>query len=46
MSTRPKRLLTPEKYLASERAGDRKHEYYQGEVFAMVGASFSHVSIV
>ena len=45
MSTRPKPFLTPEKYLASERAGDRKHEYYQGEVFAMVGASFEHVGI-
>ncbi len=46
MSTRPKPLLTPEQYLASERAGDRKHEYYQGEVFAKVGASFEHVGIV
>ena len=45
MSTRPKPFLTPEQYLASERAGDRKHEYYRGEVFAMVGASFEHVGI-
>jgi Uma2 family endonuclease len=45
MSTRPKPFLTPEQYLVSERAGDQKHEYYQGEVFAMVGASFSHVGI-
>ena len=45
MSTRPKPLLTPEEYLASERAGDRKHEYYQGEVLAMGGASFEHVGI-
>ena len=46
MSTRPKPFLTPEEYLASERAGDQKHEYHQGEVFAMVGASFEHVGIV
>ena len=50
MSTRPKPLLTPEQYLASERAseraGDQKHEYHQGEVFAMGGASFEHVGIV
>ena len=45
MSTRPTPLLTPEQYLASERAGDRKHEYCRGEVFAMVGASFEHVGI-
>jgi len=46
MSTRPTPLLTPEQYLASERTGDQKHEYYRGEVFAMVGASFEHVGIV
>ena len=45
MSTRSKPLLTPEEYLAAERAGDQKNEYYQGEVFAMVGASFQHVGI-
>ena len=45
MSTRPKPFLTPEQYLTSERAGDQKREYYQGEVFAMVGASFEHVGI-
>ena len=45
MSTQPKPFLTPEEYLASERAGDQKHEYYQGEVFAIVGASFEHVGI-
>ena len=45
MSTRPKPFLTPEEYLTSERAGEQKHEYYHGEVFAMVGASFEHVRI-
>lgn len=46
MSTRPKPVLTPEAYLASERASEEKHEYYQGEMFAMGGASFEHVGIV
>ncbi len=46
MSSQPKNLATPEEYLAAERQGDRKHEYFGGEVFAMSGASFAHVSIV
>jgi Uma2 family endonuclease len=36
-----------EDYLAAERAGcDVKHEYVNGEVFAMTGASFNHNLIV
>ncbi len=36
-----------EDYLAAERAGrDVKHEYVNGEVFAMMGASFNHNLIV
>ncbi|CRI65180.1 conserved hypothetical protein [Thiocapsa sp. KS1] len=36
-----------EDYLAAERAGcDVKHEYVNGEVFAMTGASFTHNLIV
>jgi len=47
MSSQPKRLaVTPEEYLAAERQAERKHEYLDGEVFAMSGASFAHVSIV
>lgn len=47
MSSQPKKLVvTPEEYLAAERQADRKHEYFGGEVFAMSGASFAHVSIV
>lgn len=34
--------LTPEDYLATERQGLDKHEYYQGECFAMAGASRWH----
>ena len=31
--------ISPEQYLEMERASEVKHEYYQGEVFAMSGAS-------
>lgn len=46
MSTEPKRLLTPDEYLALDRASETKSEYLNGEVYAMVGASFAHVRIV
>ncbi len=34
--------LTEKEYLAFERSALDKHEYYQGEIFAMSGASFKH----
>ena len=34
--------ISPDEYLAVERAALDKHEYYQGEVFAMSGASLKH----
>jgi Uma2 family endonuclease len=40
-----KRLMTEEEYLAFEDASEQKHEYYQGEVFAMAGASNPHNEI-
>lgn len=42
MSHRGKTLLTPEEYLAVERRSEVKHEYFAGEMFAMVGASKRH----
>ncbi len=42
MSYQRKTLLTPEEYLAVERRSETKHEYFAGEVFAMVGASKRH----
>ena len=36
------RLLTPEEYLAFERANAVKHEYVAGEIFAMTGAKEAH----
>jgi Uma2 family endonuclease len=38
--------MTPEEYLAFERAVPEKHEYFQGGVFAMAGASYEHNLIV
>jgi Uma2 family endonuclease len=37
--------LTVDEYLALERAGEFRHEYYAGEVFAMAGASYRHGKI-
>lgn len=37
--------VSPEQYLAMERAATEKHEYYKGEVFLMSGASPSHNDI-
>ena len=46
MSLQPKPRLTPEDYLALERSADFKSEYFNGEIFAMTGASESHNLIV
>ncbi|MCI0695034.1 Uma2 family endonuclease [candidate division KSB1 bacterium] len=37
--------ITPEEYLAMEDAADSKHEYYQGKIFDMAGASQNHTRI-
>jgi Uma2 family endonuclease len=37
--------VSPEDYLAMERASQEKHEYFKGEVFAMSGASPNHNNI-
>lgn len=42
MSAAPKRKLTPEEYLAIERAASSKSEFYRGEMFAMAGANRHH----
>jgi Uma2 family endonuclease len=34
--------ISQEEYLEQERAATEKHEYYQGEIFAMSGASLKH----
>lgn len=37
-----KRKYTIEEYLEMENASSEKHEYYQGEIFAMSGNKFQH----
>ena len=45
MSAQPQPYLTPEEYLAIERKAEFKSEYFQGEMFAMSGASLKHNQI-
>ena len=46
MASHPKTLYTPDEYLALERSCEAKHEYHNGEIFAMGRASKWHVMIV
>ena len=46
MSLQPNTYITPEEYLAIERRAEYKSEYFNGEMFAMAGASERHVLIV
>src|SRR5258708_26730796 len=46
MSSRLDSRLTPEEYLAFERRSPERHEYVDGELFAMGGASERHNQIV
>jgi Uma2 family endonuclease len=42
MSLQPKTAYAPEEYLAIEREAEFKSEYFDGEIFAMAGASRKH----
>lgn len=46
MAAHPKPRLTPEEYLKFERAAEFRHEYFNGEIFAMAGASYRHSQII
>ncbi|HPQ96548.1 MAG TPA: Uma2 family endonuclease [Thiolinea sp.] len=37
--------ISPEAYLEGEQLADEKHEYIRGEIYAMAGASDSHVKV-
>ncbi|HLO84118.1 MAG TPA: Uma2 family endonuclease [Nostocaceae cyanobacterium] len=37
--------LSPEEYLEAEKSSPIKHEYIQGQIYAMAGASDAHVTI-
>jgi Uma2 family endonuclease len=46
MSSQATPTYSPEQYLALERAAQQKHEYFNGEIFALAGASERHNLIV
>jgi len=46
MSAVPKRKLTPVEYLAIEKKATFKSEFFNGEMFAMAGASRPHNTVV
>lgn len=46
MTAIPKPRMTVEDYLANELASEIRHEYIDGEVYAMAGASRAHGAIV
>ncbi|MCK6578293.1 MAG: Uma2 family endonuclease [Anaerolineae bacterium] len=41
----PKPKITPQEYLAFEREAEIKHEFLDGEIYAMTGASQTHIVI-
>ncbi|MBL8131876.1 MAG: Uma2 family endonuclease [Anaerolineae bacterium] len=41
----PKPQITPQEYLAFEREAEIKHEFLDGEIYAMTGASLAHIVI-
>ena len=45
MQPQPLIHLTPEQYLSQERQSETKSEYFNGEIFAMAGASREHNQI-
>lgn len=46
MSALPKKLYSPEEYLALERVAEYKSQYYAGEIFAMAGGSPRHNVVI
>ena len=46
MSAHPQPRLTPEQYLAIERAAEFRSEYYDGRMYAMAGGSRRHGIII
>lgn len=42
MAAQPKRPMTEEEYLSLERVSEHKHEFLNGEIFAMTGGTIAH----
>lgn len=38
-------FISPKEYLEMERASDEKHEYFDGHIYLMSGASLKHVKV-
>ena len=45
MANQSKQYLSPEEYLKLEELSQIKHEYIQGETYAMAGANDAHVTV-
>lgn len=45
MTPQPKRYLSEEEYLVFEESSSIKHEYYDGEIYAMTGGTEAHNSL-
>ena len=41
----PKAILTEDEYLKFECAAEERHQYFDGEIFAMAGESGEHADI-
>jgi Uma2 family endonuclease len=46
MSAQPIPRITPEQYLAMERAAKFKSEYFDGHVYAMAGGTIAHAHVI
>jgi len=46
MSAQPQSRLTPEQYLEIERAAEFRHEYYEGQMYAMSGGTHQHALVI
>ncbi len=46
MATQPQTFITPEQYFEIESQAEFKSEYFDGQMFAMAGASLAHNRIV
>ena len=46
MSAQAQPRLTPAQYLEAERSAEFRHEYYDGQIYAMSGGSYRHFQII